>query len=210
MDIVLQTQYFSIDLLAFSWKGEFSAFSVVLTARLSITMDNTWEKPRIATATRKSRTEYLKFLIGGLLMLAAVVYLILSGTASGAQYFINVDDLVKNPDYVGKTVRMSGAVIGDSIVYDTRTLSLDFTIANIDSNTTDLARTLHEAVLNTSATQLKVHLDNEVKPDLLQNEAQAILTGKLGADGVFYATELLLKCPSRYQESVPSQVQAGA
>jgi len=173
-------------------------------------MDNTWEKPRITTATHKSRREYLKFLIGGLLMLGAVIYLIISGTATGAQYFIGVDELVKNPDYVGKTIRMSGAVIGDSIVYDNRTLSLDFTIANIDNNTTDLARTLHEAVVNPSATRLQIHLDNEVKPDLLKDEAQAILTGRLGDDGVFYATELLLKCPSRYQESVPNQVQAGA
>ena len=30
-------------------------------------------------------------------------------------------------------------------------------------------------------------------------------TGALGEDGVFYATEILLKCPSRYQESVPDQ-----
>jgi len=43
------------------------------------------------------------------------------------------------------------------------------------------------------------------KPDLLRNEAQAILTGKLGEDGVFYAEELLLKCPTRYEDSVPQQ-----
>ncbi len=50
---------------------------------------------------------------------------------------------------------------------------------------------------------------NGVKPDLLQNEAQAIVTGKLGQDGNFYATDLLLKCPSKYQEAVPSQVATG-
>lgn len=172
-------------------------------------MERAWEKPRTQAAPTKSRSEYLKFLIGGVLMLVAVVYLIISGTTSGAQYFISIDELIKNPDYVGKTVRMSGAVIGDTIQYDSRTLALDFTVANIPVETTDLARTLHEAVLSTSAARLKVHLDNEVMPDLLQNEAQAILTGKLGADGVFYATELLLKCPSRYEESVPAQVEAG-
>ncbi|NJL57955.1 cytochrome c maturation protein CcmE [bacterium] len=43
-------------------------------------------------------------------------------------------------------------------------------------------------------------------PDLLQHEAQAILTGTLGDDGVFYATELLLKCPaaSRVRARPPS------
>jgi cytochrome c-type biogenesis protein CcmE len=42
-----------------------------------------------------------------------------------------------------------------------------------------------------------------VKPDLLRNEAQAIMTGKMGEDGVFYAEELLLKCPTRYEEYQP-------
>jgi len=32
------------------------------------------------------------------------------------------------------------------------------------------------------------------------------MTGALGEDGVFYAEELLLKCPSRYEDGVPSQV----
>ncbi len=173
-------------------------------------MDTAWEKPRLVGPARKSRAQYLKFLVGGVLMLAAVVYLIASGTLTGAQYFITVNDLMRNPDYVGKTVRMSGAVIGSSINYDSSTLTLDFTIADIPEDTTDLAQTLHEAVLSTTATHVKVHLDNEVKPDLLQDEAQAILTGTLGSDGVFYASELLLKCPSRYQDAVPDQVQSGA
>ncbi|MEO8392750.1 MAG: cytochrome c maturation protein CcmE, partial [Chloroflexota bacterium] len=64
-------------------------------------------------------------------MLIAVAYLIISGTSTGARYFITVDDLTKNPDYIGKTIRVSGAVIGDTIQYDTSTLMLDFTVANI-------------------------------------------------------------------------------
>jgi cytochrome c-type biogenesis protein CcmE len=169
-----------------------------------------WEKPILPAPQQKPRSEYLKFLIGGALMLAAVVYLIISGTANGARYFITIDELVNNPEYVGKTVRMSGAVIGSTIEYDSSNLIIDFTVVHIPTDTTDLARTLHEAVSNPGATRVRVHIENEVKPDLLQHEAQAILTGKLGEDGVFYATELLLKCPSRYEENVPAQSVAGA
>jgi cytochrome c-type biogenesis protein CcmE len=43
------------------------------------------------------------------------------------------------------------------------------------------------------------------KPDLLRDEAQAIMTGRLGEDGIFYADELLLKCPTKYEEAVPQQ-----
>lgn len=174
--------------------------------------EHVWEKPNttVSASKSKSASEYLKFVIGGVLMLGAVLYLIVSGTTSGARYFITVNDLVSNPEYIGKTVRMSGAVIGESIVYDEKNLIIDFTIANIPEDTTDLARVLHEAVIDPNATRLKIHVENQVKPDLLKNEAQAILSGTLGEDGVFYATELLLKCPSRYEEVAPNQVQEGA
>jgi cytochrome c-type biogenesis protein CcmE len=31
------------------------------------------------------------------------------------------------------------------------------------------------------------------------------MTGHLGDDGIFYADELFLKCPSRYEEAIPEQ-----
>jgi cytochrome c-type biogenesis protein CcmE len=31
------------------------------------------------------------------------------------------------------------------------------------------------------------------------------MTGHMGEDGIFYAEELLLKCPTRYEEAVPEQ-----
>lgn len=167
-----------------------------------------WEKPTASTAPKSFGGERIKFVVGGLLLLGAVVYLMISGTIGGAQYFITVDQLVTSPEYAGQTVRISGAVDGDTIVYDGENLIIDFTIANIPLETTDLALTLHNAVNDPSATRLNVHIEGEVKPDLLQHEAQAILTGTLGADGMFNATELLLKCPSRYEESIPEQANA--
>jgi cytochrome c-type biogenesis protein CcmE len=168
-----------------------------------------WEKaPRAQAAS--SPVDRWKFLIGGVLLLAAVAYLIISGTSTGARYFITLDDLVADAAYVGQTVRISGAVLGDTIAYDSRNLIIDFTIANIPEETTDLARTLHEAVTDPEAVRIPVHIENQVMPDLLKHEAQAILTGTYGADGVFYATELLLKCPSRYEEAVPAQVDGAA
>ena len=38
------------------------------------------------------------------------------------------------------------------------------------------------------------------KPEMLKDEAQAILAGTLDEAGVFIAEELLLKCPSKYEE----------
>ncbi len=67
-----------------------------------------------------------------------------------------------------------------------------------------LAVVLHEAVTDPDRAQMRV-IYNGVKPDLLRHEAQAIMTGQLGEDGIFYAEELLLKCPTKYEEAVPKQ-----
>ncbi len=63
---------------------------------------------------------------------------------------------------------------------------------------------LHDAVNDPHRPRLNVIYDDS-KPDLLQNEAQAIMRGQLGDDGRFYADEVLLKCPTRYKEDVPEQ-----
>ncbi|MCA9904430.1 MAG: cytochrome c maturation protein CcmE [Anaerolineae bacterium] len=167
----------------------------------------TWEKRQVSSERRGVSPDRWKFFIGGGLMLLAVVYLIVTGTGAGARYFITIDELLSNPEYIGQTVRITGAVDGDTIAYDSQNLIIDFTVANMPDSTEDLAVALHNAVNDPTASRLSVHIENQVKPDLLQHEAQAILTGTLGADGVFHATELLLKCPSRYEESVPAQAE---
>lgn len=155
----------------------------------------------------RSRT---KFLIGGLLIIAAIVYLIASSTQASAQYFLTISEL-KSKGSGGREVRISGAVIGDSIRYDSKTLTLSFKVADIpgDNNVIEkqggLAVVLHAAVIDPKRERMDV-VYKGVKPDLLKNEAQAIMTGNRGSDGKFYANELLLKCPTKYQEAVPNQV----
>jgi len=155
----------------------------------------------------------IKFILGGLFILAAVVYLIASSTQASAQYFMTVDELnAKGQSLVDKNVRISGAVIGDTIGYDPDTLTLNFTVAHVSGDNAQidkdggLAAVLHQAVINPKSNKLRVVYVG-VKPDLMRNEAQAIMTGHLGADGVFYADELLLKCPTKYEEAVPKQAQ---
>lgn len=165
----------------------------------------TWEKPVSSEIPARlgGKTNRLKFLVGGLLILAAVTYLIISGTVTGARYFITVDEILANPTYVGQSVRISGAVLGDSIQYDSEKLLIEFTIVNLPQQFDNLAVALHEAVNSPNVTRLHIRVENQVKPDLLQHEAQAILTGKLDENGVFHASELLLKCPSRFEEDGP-------
>ena len=48
-------------------------------------------------------------------------------------------------------------------------------------------------------------LYNGAKPDLLKDEAQAIVVGHLKEDGTFIADDIQLKCPTKYEEALPDQ-----
>jgi cytochrome c-type biogenesis protein CcmE len=152
-----------------------------------------------------------KFIFAGLLILAAVVYLIVSNTGSTAHYFLTIEELRAMGDRaIGRNLTVSGAVLGDSIVYDPTIPRVTFTIVQVPADPKEVARrgglaaVLHAAVNDPDAPRLEV-VYNNAKPDLLKHESQAIVRGRLGEDGRFYADEVLLKCPSRYQEAVPEQ-----
>lgn len=163
------------------------------------------------TTTQTESTGRAKFIFGGLLIVAAIIYLIISSTQASAQYFLTVEELMAKGDSVaGRELRISGAVIGDSIQYDAKTLTLKFEVAHVPGDNKEieaqggLAEVLHAAVEDQNRTKLQVEYIG-VKPDLLRNEAQAIMTGHMGENGVFQAEELLLKCPTKYEEAVPEQ-----
>jgi len=154
----------------------------------------------------------LKFIIGGGLILVAIVYLIFSSTQASAEYFMTVDELkAKGSAAVGQSLRVSGAVDGSTIKYDPKAMTLGFEVAQVPGDNATvaaqggLAAVLHAAVIDPQRARLSV-LFKGPKPDLLKNEAQAIMTGHIGQDGIFYADELLLKCPTKYEAAVPSQV----
>jgi cytochrome c-type biogenesis protein CcmE len=152
-----------------------------------------------------------KFVVGGLLILAAVVYLIVTSTQNTAQFFLTVQELKERGDsIVGENVRVSGAVIGESIQYDAQKLELRFTVANVPGDQKDidaqggLAKVLYTAVNDPTAARMEV-IYNGVKPDLMKGEAQAIMDGRIDENGVFHADTLLMKCPTRYEGGVPEQ-----
>lgn len=147
-----------------------------------------------------------------MIIVAVIVVLIIVATKAGAKYFLTVDELLKlGSNAVDKQVKVSGAVIGSSIKYDPAAFQLKFTIADIsgDLKTIEaeggLAAALHAAVIDPDSEKLQITYHG-IKPDLLKDEAQAILTGQLNGDGTFTATEILLKCPSKYAEQLPEQV----
>ena len=155
----------------------------------------------------------IKFIVAGLLIVAAVAYLIISSTGTEASYFLTIEELeAMGEEASDRNLTISGAVLGDTIVYDASAPRVTFTIVHMPGDPQEveeaggLAAVLNAAVSDSSSPRIEVVFD-DVKPDLLQHEAQAIVRGQLGDDGRFYADEVLLKCPTRYEEDVPDQTE---
>ena len=153
-----------------------------------------------------------KTIIAVLVIAAALVALLIATTRSSTQYFLTVSELQENQaEMVGRNVRMSGVVLGDTIVYNPNTLDLTFEVAQIPGDHRvikemgGMAFVLEQAAADPTLPRITIHY-NGVKPDILKHEAQAIVSGSLDANGVFQAKELLLKCPSKYESALPTQV----
>lgn len=156
---------------------------------------------------RRPGANRAKFIVGFGLILAAIAYLIVTNTLNNQQYFFTIEELhTRGATIQDRTVRFTGAVVGDSIQYDSQSLTLRFTAVNIPADNAELqargglAQVLHEAAQDTTAPRLTVVYIGP-KPDLIKDEAQAIAVGHLGEDGVFYADEVTFKCPTRYEEA---------
>jgi len=132
----------------------------------------------------KSRTQgKAKFIIGGLVIAVAVAYLIFTGIQSSAAYYLTVDELyAKQAAMMNKQVRVSGKVDINTVDYNHQDLILKFNI------------------LGENGKSLPI-VFNGPQPDQMTEGAEAIVEGKFDGS-VFHAKTLLLKCPSRYDDSV--------
>ena len=154
-----------------------------------------------------------KFIAAGLLIVVAVAYLVVSSTGSTAHYFLTIEELeAMGSEANDRNITVSGAVLGSTISYDASVPQVTFSVVQIPGDPAEveraggLAAVLNTAVNDPNALRLDVVFD-DVKPDLLQHEAQAIMRGQLGTDGRFYADDVLLKCPTRYEEDIPEQAE---
>ena len=137
----------------------------------------------------------LKFIVGGVILLAAIVFLVINAMQGNTQLYKTVDEFhAEQARLVGRDLRVAGMVIGDSIQYT----QIDATSSRLEFDIVDDA--------NNPGQSLHVVAYNEPMPDLLQDHAQALVEGHY-ADGAFQVNEggLMLKCPTRYEELDPSE-----
>ncbi|HJX12791.1 MAG TPA: cytochrome c maturation protein CcmE [Dehalococcoidales bacterium] len=123
-----------------------------------------------------------KFLIGGIIVVAAIGYLSFMGLSSAATYYYEVNEVLAQADSLqGENVRVHGSVEAGSIVSEAQNTRLKFTLK--DYETEGSLPVVYAGVV----------------PDTFKDDAEVVVEGRLEAGGVFRAHTLLAKCPSKYE-----------
>jgi len=128
-----------------------------------------------------------KFFIGGAIIVLTVGYLIVSSIGGSTAYYLTVEE-VKAQGPSERTVRVAGTVVEESIEWSAQELLLRFKIADESGSL---------AVIY-----------NGPRPDMLRDGAEAIVEGKYIGGDSFEANNLLLKCPSKYEEAATATAEA--
>ncbi len=156
-------------------------------------MENITKDPRPALGltsimaepqTTKPRKFNVKFMIAGLIIVAAIALLAVSSFQANSMYYLTVPELkaqanADGPAFFEKTVRVSGPLHKESIDWNAKTMTLKFHI-------------------NEGNDMFPVVFVGPI-PDTLENGETVVVEGKYTREGTFTASNILVKCPSKYE-----------
>ena len=135
------------------------------------------------------RKSPLKIVIAGVIILASVAWLAVTGAAANKSYYVTISELqgMGNKAYT-RHLRVAGNVAPGSI-------------HRVGTNATfDL--------LEQGRKLSVVYQGSEPPPDTFKDDAQALAVGTYSRDGVFHATQLQAKCASKYAPAPASATPA--
>ncbi len=144
-------------------------------------MENTLIEPKV---TSKPRQMKVKFIIAGLVIVAAIAFLAVTSFQSNSMYYLTVPELKAQVSAEGaalydKTVRVSGPLHKESIDWNAKTMTLQFHI----NEGNDMFPVVYVGPV----------------PDTMEQGETVVVEGKYTRDGVFNASTILVKCPSKYE-----------
>lgn len=132
--------------------------------------------------------------IAALLAIGAVGFLVVSGMRDTMVFYYTVSEVMAPDSSVSGPLRVAGKVVPGTIEVS-------------NDNHLQRAFTIHEG-----GRELRVEYHG-ITPDTLVDDADAVVEGQLGDDGVFHATHVMAKCPSKYEDETDfakyRQAQAG-
>ena len=123
----------------------------------------------------------MKFVLGGIVVAVVIGVLIATSFSGSTSEYLSVAEVkALGPDQA-RNSRVAGEIVPDSVDWSTRDLHLTFEISD---DTGNLAISYHGP-----------------QPDMLVDAVEAVVVGKYDPSSqVFEAEELLMKCPSKYEE----------
>ena len=126
----------------------------------------------------KPRHRRFLWIGAGVLLLAGAVGLVLNAFQSNLVFFFSPTDVAEHRAPQGRAFRIGGMVVEKSLTRGSDGLTVRFIV-------TDTAQTV--PVVYTG-----------ILPDLFKEGKGVVAQGKIGADGVFHATEVLAKHDENY------------
>jgi cytochrome c-type biogenesis protein CcmE len=130
----------------------------------------------------------MKFILGGVVIVAALAWLGFVGFQESKAYYITVDEFAAmkgNTD--GKTFKLAGDVVTGSI---------------------DKTKSQMEFVISSRDNKIKVrYVGSAIVPDTFKDGSKALVEGKPAPDGIFQASHIEAKCASKYESEYDSKMQ---
>jgi cytochrome c-type biogenesis protein CcmE len=122
----------------------------------------------------------MKFILGGVVILAALVWLGFVGFQESKAYYVTVDEYsASKGTFEGKTLKLAGDVVAGSI---------------------DRSKTEMEFILSSRDNKIRVrYVGKAVIPDTFKDGSKALVEGKTAPDGAFQASHIEAKCASKYE-----------
>jgi len=122
----------------------------------------------------------LKFILGGIVIIAALAWLGFVSFQESKAYYITVDEYYSLKGEIGdKTFKLAGDVVTGSI---------------------DRSKPQMEFVIGSPETTIKVrYTGNAIIPDTFKDGSKALVEGTIAPDGVFLANHIEAKCASKYE-----------
>ncbi len=129
-----------------------------------------------------------RFLIIIAVVAASLGFLIYTGTKGTAVYYVTVSEFLENSEHAKEEgIRVSGKVVPGSIERKKDRLHLRFVMR--DPETNERLPVVYEGIV----------------PDTFVDDSDVVVEGRLTEGGVFKATLLLAKCPSKYAPITPGE-----
>ncbi|MFC1971181.1 cytochrome c maturation protein CcmE [Chloroflexota bacterium] len=122
-----------------------------------------------------------RFLVGGLIIVLAITCLAITSFKDSATYYLTVSEFVAQEQLTnGENVRVNGQVAAGSVEQDIKDRILRFTIVGLEGE--DSLPVVYHGVV----------------PDTFKVGSEVVIEGHLNSTGIFQASNILTKCPSKY------------